>query len=201
MSLMSAAFAKTTMPDNNAMNLTRSSQTAWGPRRLLQDADTVRRRVAPMEQYQGMSPLLLLAIVLVVPPVTPPRTDLAAIRQAAFTEALRVAKTLPPHSQPPIAYCLAIESGADPPRDMVAALAKDSGLSLFPYSDCLRKGLFIAEGGLHGFNNLVAIDSISWSSSQNAHVDMRLFGGTGRIAVTLEKGKWKGVCCSGGIVG
>jgi hypothetical protein len=36
MSLMSAAFANTTMPDNNAMNLTRSSQSAWGPRRLLQ---------------------------------------------------------------------------------------------------------------------------------------------------------------------
>jgi hypothetical protein len=35
MSLISAAFAKTTMPDNNAMNLTRSSQTACGPSQVI----------------------------------------------------------------------------------------------------------------------------------------------------------------------
>jgi hypothetical protein len=146
--------------------------------------------------------LQFLAVVLPLLLGGPSARDTAAVRQAALTEALRVVKASPPSAFSSGTYCLAIERQADLSAKVVAHLAKRSGLFLFPYSECLRKQLFVAEPStLGGFNNLVAIDRILWRTGDRAEVAVRLLGGSARIDVTREKGRWKGVCCPRGIIG
>ena len=131
----------------------------------------------------------------------PSARDTDAVRLAALTEALRVVQASPSGASSRT-YCLAVEPQAELSARVVAHLAKRSGLVLYAYSECILKGLFVAEPStLGGFNNLVAIDGIRWPARRRAEVDVRLLGGSARIDVTREKGRWKGVCCPRGIIG
>ena len=144
-----------------------------------------------------MSVTVLIVVAFVV--ASSSRDD--AVREAAFREALRVVKDERPAA--PL-RCLALENEADPSRAMLERLARHTGLKLFPYSECMRRGLLRAQlGSLEGPRDLVALQAIRWRAKQTAELTFRILGGTAAIEVTRNrKGRgWKAACCSGGIIG
>jgi hypothetical protein len=145
--------------------------------------------------------LLTVAIgaAIVLPPANSGDSEtLAAVREAAFREALRVVREHRPSVE---LSCLAVESSGDPPPALLERLQRGSRIQLHPYSVCVRDKLMPVEIGTRdGPKDLVALGPLTWKSKHRVEIPVSILGGSSMIIVTKDKRTWKAVC-NGGIVG
>lgn len=133
-----------------------------------------------------------------------PTPDVEDKRYAVFTEMLRMAREhSPDYVNPSGCFCLSVEDGGDPTPAMVKRLARESGLTLQPASECLRsKRYYVKPASAGGFTNSVAILAFGKGGPTEATTaEIRVLGGTGKVVLTIKDGVWKGECCEGGLVG